>query len=385
MQILFVINELSYFLAHRERLAKDALAHGHEVTVASGSCNVADVQSLHPEINLIELNLDKHKFRPIADAKLIFALLKVIRQLRPEIVHCFTIKPILMGGIATSLAKFMGVPCRLVWTFAGLGKIYEAGQGLGYLLRKWCVTTALRVISAASSVRSTFENEEDRASMVARKVVSLNRSQTVMGTGIDLELFSNKNRPEQPKNAPVRILMATRLINAKGVIEFLEAAKHFRSGGRAHFMLAGIVDQTNPDAVDQSQIELAHRDGDIEFLGEVSQDDMTELLPQIDVFCLPTKLKEGLPRSLLEAAACGAALIGSNQETIANIVVSEKTGWLIDPFDQESFLNALEEAIHNRLMTDQYGKAARLNLESLPVSAEAIWSEFDQIYEPTGS
>jgi glycosyltransferase involved in cell wall biosynthesis len=381
MQILFVINELSYFLAHRERLAKDALASGHEVTVASGSCHAADIKALDPNIKLIELDLDKHKFRPFADAKLIYTFIKIVRRLRPDIVHCFTIKPILMGGIATALAKLTGAPSRLVWTFAGLGKIYETTDSLGDKIRRWCVTSALRVVSYVSSAHATFENDEDRASMVARKVIPSNRSLTVMGTGIDLELFSMTDRVEQAEDVPVRILMATRLINAKGVNEYIEAARHFRPGGRAQFMLAGIADPTNPDAVEQGVITKAHSDGDIEFLGEVSQRDMTKLLPQTDVFCLPTQLKEGLPRSLLEAAACGVALIGSNQQTIATMVIPDKTGWLVDPFDLTSILDALDEAIHDPKKTARYGWAARQNLENLPVTAEAIWSQFERIYQ----
>jgi len=325
MKILFVINELSYFLAHREKLAKDALENGHEVMVASGDCCAVDIEKLHPKIELIKLNLDKHRFRPIADTRLVFSLVNIIIRNRPDIVHCFTIKPILVGGLATVLTKFLGVSSRLVWTFSGLGKIYEASQG------------------------------------------------------------SHKNRPEQAEHAPLRFLMATRLINAKGVNEYLTAAKHFRSGGLAHFMLAGIIHETNPDSVDQNQIELAHQAGDIEFLGEISQDDMAELLPRTDVFCLPTQLKEGLPRSLLEAAACGVALIGSDQQTIATMVVPGKTGWLIDPFDIDSILGAVNEAIQNRKKTAQYGIAARQNLESLPVTTEAVWTEFEQIYEATDS
>ncbi len=381
MRILFVINDLAYFRAHRERLAIDASADGHEVIIAAGECNNQSKQNWNQALKLIELKLKRHRTHPLSDAILVMTLLKVIRKTKPDIVHCFTIKPILFGGIATMFARMAGYSSKLVWTFAGLGKVYESNQSIRGKIRQQFVTHVLRLVSKTATAYATFENSADQQFLISKKLVPINRSTTVMGTGIDLSIFTAENRHETNCNAPLRFLLASRLIKGKGILDYLNAAQEMKQKGyEANFLLAGTIDETNPDTVDPNDIELAHDAQIVQFLGAITQEDMPDLLQNTDVICLPTKLREGLPRSLLEAAACGAAMIASNQPAMKKIVVPQETGWLLNPADDHSLKQAMEEAISNPQTTLEYGKNARQNLEKLPVSSDDIWAEFKHIY-----
>ena len=359
----------------------DALSDGNEVVVASGYCTALARTNLNPAIKLVELELERHKFNVLIDFVLLITLVKTILQFKPQVIHCITIKPILYGGWAAVLAKIWGRHSSVVWTFAGLGKIFEPTIGWKHSFRRSIVANSLRLVSSLTPIQATFENEADMQTFVSKKIVSQANSHCMMGTGLDLEHYTDKNRKPRDPNQPIRFLLASRLIYGKGVRTYLELASLYHSATpRATFKLAGIIEKTNPDAVNIAEIVNAHNKGSIEFIGEVSQEDMPDLLSKTDVFCLPTRLNEGLPRSLLEAAACGIALIAPDQPSMRQIVIPNQTGWLMDVADINNLKQAVDDALSDESKVSAFGKNARSHLELLPVNSNAIWQVFKNIY-----
>ncbi|MEL6504228.1 MAG: glycosyltransferase [Pseudomonadota bacterium] len=388
MHILLVTNDLAYFRAHRERLALDLLAMGHEVSVASGGCEGADRDGWDPRLSLYELNLDKHRLRPLGDLGLAWTLRGLYGRLKPDVVHCITIKPILFGGIALFLAHLRPkTGPAMVWTFAGLGKVFERSYAPLKRLRRYLVQAALIFISGRHKVHCTFENESDKDYLIEKAIASPGRAYALMGTGMDLDRFSpGADRSKLPQEAPLVFFMGTRLIGEKGVDTYLAAAKNIQnSKGNARFLLAGLLDETNPDAIPLSTLEKAHKDGVIEFLGGLTQSEMVEAFRNADVSVAPTRLREGFPRALLEAAACGNAIVASDQIPMRVLVPharpSRRTGLLISPPDTANLTAAFETMLNDPQDTRRMGKRARELVESIPVAAQDIADGFAAIYQ----
>lgn len=381
MNILIITNELAYFRAHRERLALDLISKGYKVSVASGVVNERCLRGWNKDIELISLDLDRHKLNPIADLRTVIRLFAEIRKRNFDLIHCITIKPILLGGLANFAAKPFGTKTKTVWTFAGLGKIYENNfQTLGTKIRRFIVSSALTILGRFLPAHVTFENEEDRCRMVSCGVFRDKFTHLISGTGIDIQQFSPaKNKT---KNGPITFIMATRLIKEKGVDTYLETAKALKDQDvDAKFLVAGLIDPSNPDCVDEEKLHKAAKDGVIEYLGPISQREMPKILNKADILCLPTRLAEGFPRSLLEAASCGLAMIASDQSSIRVLVKPGATGWLIDSNKISSFQAAVKQAVDNPEKSREMGRKARELIQELPVGAAAVAEEFVAVYK----
>jgi len=269
----------------------------------------------------------------------------------------------------------------LLWTFAGLGKIFEPTQSAAKIARRKLVVVALNTVRIFTKPWCTFENEADRQYMIDKWVAASDRAVAVLGTGMDTQHFSPAS-DGQKKTGPITFYMATRLIGEKGVDTFLTAAKNIKADNKdCRFVLAGLVDESNPDAIPLERINRAVERGDIEFLGAVSQADIPRTLREADVFCLPTRLREGFPRALLEAAGCGVALMATNQTPMRTLVPDERTGWLFSPPNVKELEICMREALAHPEQTRQMGKNARDLVEHLPVDATSIAKAFSKVYK----
>lgn len=380
MNILYIVNDFSYFRAHREMLAKYMVAAGHQVTVATGELHDLNPENWNHEIDLVELSVDRHKLSPITDIKMLWSLTKLIQETNADVVHCFTIKPILIGGIAIMLARKH--QANLVWTFAGLGKIFEEGNSIFHKLRQKIVVSVLRTMGRRKRLQASFENASDRETLIEHKIFSHENATVIMGTGIDLRQYSPSSAARKSSSDVLTFVMAARLIKSKGVDTFLAMARHFsEKNSPCRFVLAGIWDETNPDGIDKSEIDRAVSDGDLEFVGSVSQSEMPALLNGADVFCLPTRLSEGFPRSLLEAASCGLAMIATDQAPMRTLIKPSQTGWLVKDGARDGFIAAAENALENSKTTREFGQQARQLVEKLPVDTQSINREFEILYD----
>lgn len=393
MHVFVLINDFDYFKAHRERLVTDLLPRGHRVTVVCGFPDAAALASLSTEdlpYHIVPVVLDRHRLNLFWDITLARKVFSLLRREKPDALHCITIKPILLGGIAMTLARLLRVRTGLVWTFAGLGKIFEPTTSRLAHLQRAIAVSVLRLTGAICAPWTTTENAADLEEIRRLGIAKADRSEVVFGTGIDLLLFSPTASDRQSLDEPLTFILAARLIRKKGVQAYVDAARRARNGGaNARFLLAGLWDPGNPDTVDRERIEQAHREGIIEFLGPVPQADMPAKLREADVFCLPTLLREGFSRALLEAASCGLALIASDQPPMRTLIKPGETGWLLDTKTDKATTDALHDAIvsacANPLATRQKGSAARALTCSLPVSADTVCDAFVSIYRRSNS
>ena len=263
---------------------------------------------------------------PISDLKVIKTYYEVIKAGKYDLVHSYTAKPNIYGSIAEKKA---GVK-RIYPTVNGLGYAFTNDTSTGFkskIVR--VVTSALYKIAFNCATKVFFQNADDADEMVRRKLVSREKCVVISGSGIDLDMFPYSEMSVEP----MKFMIATRLLVAKGVREYFEAARMVK---KVHpevvFQIAGALDP-NPDGIKQEELDSYIEDGTVEFLGYV---DMTKALIDCSVFVLPSFYREGVPHSVLEAMGIGRAVITCNtpgcKETVRDADDSgkDKNGFLIE-------------------------------------------------------
>ena len=365
--ILFLVTDDWFFLLHRKALAEAALAVGFKVLVATApGSRVAEIRDsgfVHYPLKMCRASRN-----PLRELIGFFDLVRLYRRLKPDIVHQVSIKPIIYGSLAARLA---GVPA-VVNAVTGLGFVFiEGGRCKKYL--KSIIETAYRVTGNRAGVKFLFENPDDRRHFLAKKIIRPERAELILGSGVAVERF----QPElqEPESEVPVVLLAARMLWHKGIGEFVEAARILRSKGvQAEFWLAGMPDMSNPAAVPVSRLLFWHRRGSVRWLG--FQKDMPALFKRVDIVCLPTRYREGIPVALLEGAACGKPLVATEMPGCREIVHDGGNGFLVPPGDPAALAGALEKLLLDPALRHRFGLYGRALVEEQFSSTKVISETF---------
>jgi glycosyltransferase involved in cell wall biosynthesis len=376
--LLHVCNDLPYWSAHRRPIAEAARAAGWKVTVATAPHSSAGSLSA-TGFEHLALPIERFRLNPVADARLFLAMRRLIDSSRYDAVHLFTIKPLLIGGLAARHAKARSpdrAP-RLVGTVAGLGRALESAAG-------WRAAATLKGLAAGlarTATAVTFENEGDRNFYVARGAIHVDRAHVLPGAGIDLQVF--KPNPARRNPDVVTILCAGRLLRSKGVMDLVRAAKILKGqfGKAIRVLIAGPHTDGDPDGLDQAERGELETSADVEFLGARPLQEMPDLMASADIFVLPTRYPEGLPRVLLEAGATGAALVAGDVDGTRALIVHGDNGILLAQTDGASIAAALGRLAADPARRRALGSAARQSLERGGYDVRAVTAKFLSLYE----
>lgn len=377
MRILYIVNDLSYFCAHRLALARRMRAEGHEVMVAAGMVDPRSASTL-PEGTMLEaLDIVKHRLAPVSDIALTWRLRGLISRWQPDVVHAITMKANLFGALALAgSATPGGRKPGLVMTFPGLGKVFEEGGGWRARLMRAVVVRLYRLANRRLRPLATVENHADGERIASLGIADRSRVSVILGAGLPLDRFVPVSR-----TGPLAVLFAGRLIAAKGVMLYLEAAKRIgQSRPDTAFVLAGPLEQGNPDSVPAELLERAGRDGTVRFVGNVDPDSMPALLQSADVVCVPTLLSEGLPRVVLEAMSCGCAVIVSDQPSLRQVISDGETGLLVPAMSADRLASAISSALSDPQATRAMGARAADAIRALPVGEPQVVEAFLELY-----
>lgn len=388
MHVLLIANELAYFRAHREGLMFSLLRMGARVTVACGGSS-AQEKPVRPdhwpqEVEFIALALERHRLSPFVDASLLRQFLNLVRRLKPDVVHAITIKPAVIMAVA---ARMLGrEKPALVLTLPGLGKVFEASSKVSSLVRRAIVARILRRAIVGENACITVENPGDCERLSRLAQLPVERVIAIAGTGLNRSVFHPREREDRPAGSPLRVLMASRLIGEKGVDTYIEAARRCGAAGEPlSFALAGAFDPSNADALTAADMSALAKEGVVDWLGTVAMADMPDLLRRSDIVCLPTRLQEGFPRALLEAAACGCAMVASDQPAVRQIVYEGETGLLLDPPDAENLVAALLSIARQPNRAEMMGQNASALVQKMPVGEEEVARAFVDVYQRAGA
>jgi glycosyltransferase involved in cell wall biosynthesis len=264
---------------------------------------------------------------PLGDLIVLGRYRRALRRLRPDAFLGFTIKPNIYGSLA---AHSLGIP--VINNITGLGAMFERQGALNLLV------TALYRVALDRSARVFFQNRDDRALFVERKLVRPARAGSLPGSGVDLDHFRPVSAPERTGTT---FLLASRLLWAKGIGEYAEAARILRQRrSDVRFRLAGPLDPPGTAAVARSDLQRWAEEGLIDYRGSVT--DIREELAEADCAVLPSFYREGVPRILLEASAMALPVITADSIGCRDAVVDGETGFLCEPKNAPSLAAAME-------------------------------------------
>lgn len=347
-RLLFLLNEALFFTTHRMPLGEAMLAAGFEVHVAA--------PFEQPYVDLIrsrgfvyhDIPLERGGRSFAGEARLFWSCLRLIRQVSPDLVHHVAMKPSVFGGMASRL---LGVPAA-VHAVTGLGFLFVRED-----LSSRAIRTALlplwRFALHHPNARVIFQNPDDMGMFLARGLAPAARSLLIRGTGVDLARFSPAPVPEDP---PV-VMFPARLLGDKGVREFVAAARRLKAqGARARFVLVGRRDPLNPTDVGEATLQAWLDEGVVEWWG--FRDDMPQTLNRAAVVCMPS-YREGAPRGLIEAAACGLPIVTADVPGCREVVRHGVNGLLVPVRDAEATAAAIGRLLADDELRRRMGEASR--------------------------
>ena len=361
-RLVYVVSEDWYFVSHRLPMARAARDAGFEVHVATRvvDCGAAIEREgfvLHP---IAWSRGSLHPLRAIATIK---ALRKLNRALKPDIVHHVALGPSLLGSIAA-----FGLPMAKLNALAGLGYIFTSDKAKARLLRP-IAATVLRFLLSRPNTTVLVQNPDDRA-MMMKLGISEAHIATIAGSGVDTDVLTPL--PEPP--APLTVGFLGRLLDDKGVASLVRAhARLRRRGVPLRTLLAGAPDPSNPSSIPAGTLAEWRRHEGLELMGHVS--DIAGFWAQAHIAVLPSR-REGLPKSLLEAAACGRPLIATDVPGCREVARPGVNALLVPVDDDAALADAIAALALDPAMRARLGAASRALVErefsSARVGAEIV-------------
>ena len=367
-RILYVVTEDWYFLSHRLPMARAAKAAGYEVHVAArlkdGRAGIeAEGFVAHP------LTWSRGSLSLRDSFAAVRELRRLIRDLNPAVVHNVALKPVLLGTIASLRLGSTAV----VNALTGLGALFVDGGGSSKLTRKLVEFALGRLLRRARSC-TIVQNPDDR-DFLRGLGVPADMITIIPGSGVDIEKF----QALPPPPPPVTAAFVGRMLHHKGVMTLIEAFRRVTDKGvTLRVLLAGDCDPENPGSLAPQQLrEFASLYG-IVWLGHVT--DVREVWQQAHFAVQPSRGGEGLPKSLLEAAACGRAMVATDVPGCREIAIPDETGFLVPVDDADALAEAMLRLAEDEQMRERFGAAAR-RLTETKFSSRAIGRETVALYD----
>lgn len=318
MRFLLIASFPDSILHFRGPLIQELMDCGLEVHIAAPDLpEGGELRTRLEEKGLIvhSIPLVRTGMNPLVDLKTLLALWSLMRQIRPDISMGYTIKPVIYGSIAAWLAR---VPHRFA-LITGLGHAFQEERQ-----RVWLASLARRLYAIAlqRTEKVFFQNPDDEALFRSDGILkSAHPSVVLNGSGVDVTEFEVAPLPSEPV-----FLLIARLLAAKGVREYIEAAREIRLfSPSVKFLLVGWIDE-NPDAIRQEELDAWIQEGVVEFLGRMA--DVRPAIARASVYVLPS-YREGTPRTVLEAMAMGRAIITTDAPGCRETVIDGVNGFLV--------------------------------------------------------
>jgi glycosyltransferase involved in cell wall biosynthesis len=345
LRLLYVVTEDWYFLSHRLPMARAARDAGFEVHVATrvvdgAAAIAAEGFVLHP------VPFVRGRVSPSGTVAAIRALRDIHRKVEPAIAHHVALQTTVLGSIAAR-----GRPVLCINALTGLGFAFTSGSAKALLLRP-VLSMLLRLLLNNPRQTVLIQNADDRDGMLSLGIAA-ERIVLIPGSGVDVEAL----HPLPEPGGPMTIAFVGRLLEDKGIHSLIRAHVLLRERGSAvELLIAGTPDPANPASVSEQEARGWSRQPGITWLGHV--EDIATVWARAHVAVLPSR-REGLPKSLLEAAACGRPMIATDVPGCREIVRPDETGVLVPFGDERALGDAIELLAQSRQRRERYGATAR--------------------------
>lgn len=368
-KIIFLVTEDWFFWSHRLPMARAAHQAGFDVGVATRVVELGD--RIRAEgFTLHELTWTRGSLSLLDNLSVVWELARIYAKEKPDIVHHVALKPVVMGNVAATVAR---VP-RVVNALTGLGHLFTSTNPKIRALRlildpflKWALDRRHSVL--------LLQNSDD---LMRLRQLGYQNAKTVIirGSGVDIDYHQ-----PQPivKQDSINIAFVGRIIEIKGVRVLIEAHRLLRKKGiRVHLLLVGKPDTENPGAISREEIAGWASEPDIEWLGYCN--DIRSIWARADIAVLPSLGGEGLPKALLEAAACGRPLIATDVPGSREIAINERNAIVVLPGDPVALSLAIERLVSDEGLRTTFGAESRRIVES-DMSQEQVAKDIVRLYQ----
>jgi glycosyltransferase involved in cell wall biosynthesis len=352
MKIVFFANTDWYLYNFRLAIALYLKSQGADVVMLSPAGSFGPRFAEH-DIRWITLAMDRASLNPAREAITMQQLTRLLRTEAPDILHNFTVKCAVYGSFAARVAKVPAV----VNAVAGMGYVFSSDRPKARVLRP-IVKLLMRNTLGARQSRLILQNNDDVDAFIISQMVPRESIRLIRSSGVNTTRFCPETNNASGRKR-LKVLLAARLLREKGIREFSEAAATVkRRGHDIEFLLAGMPDPGNPHSIDRNEVEQWHEQETLRWLGHV--DDMPALMRSVDVMVLPSYYREGVPRSLIEAAASGLALVTTDLPGCREVVAQHGIDGLhVKPRDAGSLADALITLDNDRELLRRLGQCAR--------------------------
>lgn len=349
-KILFIVTEDWFFASHFQPMARAALASGFDVAVA---CRVREHSAVLETLGcrVLPLEADRKSLNPLQVIGAVKGLRNLIRSEQPDIVHLIALRSIVVGGLAARLA---GVNRRVV-ALTGMGLLGAADSGKARAARA-IIRGFIRSVVDGAGTRFLFENRSDPA-LLGLDPDDAAKVAIVGGAGVDPAVFAP--RPFPP-GQPLKLAMIARMLWSKGPDTAVEALRLARAAGaEVELSLYGAPDPMNPRAVDAATLANWRTEPGLRVMGQITQAEVPAAWAAHHAAVLPSRGGEGLPRTLLEAAACGRPLLTTDVPGCRDLVRDGVEGFVTPPGDAAALAAGMIRLAFDPALVARLGHGAR--------------------------
>lgn len=366
-KLLFLVTEDWYFCSHRLALAKAAQQAGFDVSVLTRVNRHGDIIT-HAGMNLIPLNVVRGGVNPFVELNTLWQIWLAYRRIKPDLVHHIALKPVLYGGLVALFIPNI----KVVNLIAGLGSIFSSKNSVALILKPLVKKLFCVLFKRANSL-TIVQNQEDFDLLFHDLQIPAQKLRLIKGSGVDTDIFYPVHEPVQPVN----IVLVSRLLWDKGIGEYVRAVKLLKQKGLLfNAFLIGKPDVENMASIDIEQLDVWQAEGSIQCLGHV--ENIARFWHKSHVAVLPS-YREGLPKSLLEAAAAGRPIVTTNTSGCKEVVDEGVNGFLVPVRAVKELADALEKLILDASLRKKMGAAGRKKVEQ-EFSNEIILAQTLSVY-----
>jgi glycosyltransferase involved in cell wall biosynthesis len=351
MKILLFANTSWYLFNYCLPLAEEIRKRGCDIVLVSPK---DDYTTRLESAGFRHLSFPIHRrgLNPITEWITLQRLVRLFLAEKPAIVHNFTTKCLIYGSLA---GRRTGVPL-VVNSVTGMGYAFSGDQ-----VWRWVLRLVIKFLYRRSlpGTRVVFQNPRDREDFIRERLVEPEQTVLIRSSGVNLEKFVFTPESEE---TPL-VVLAGRMLQDKGVEDFVEAARMLKQRQvAARFVLVGASDDQNPTSIPAQKLKAWHNAGAVEWWGW--REDMAQVFQQAHIVCLPSAYREGVPKTLIEAAATGRAIVTTDTAGCREVVEHGRNGLLVPVHSVKALAEAIQTLVENRELRQQMGRVGRQVVES---------------------
>ena len=365
-KLLYFVSEDQYFLSHKLDQAQSALKNGFDVQVI---CKFTNYEKKIRKLGFKtkNINFKRGSLNPFKEIKKILDFLKTVLKFKPDIIQSIALKPILYSSLISILTK----KTKLVMCVVGLGFLF-IDKKISTKILKSIYIFLIKMFLVKKNTSFVFQNDDDKNQIQDLGLVDDSKSFLIQGSGINTKKFKNRKI-----NKKYDLIFHSRILHDKGFLELIEALKYLRTKIKINVLVLGNADNENKSTIDVEKLKEWNKKKLIIWKG--MKKDVLPFLQTSKIAVLPS-YREGLPKSLLEAASCELPIITSNVPGCKEICINNYNGILVPPKNSLLLANAIQKILINPKLAKKFGENGRKLVER-KFSTEIVNKNFLKLYK----